>query len=465
MGENDRETFERLCAYVEQQMEDRRVPGVAVGVQYRGETYTAGFGVTNAEHPLPVTDETLFQIGSITKTFTTLAMMRLVEADQLDVQAPVRTYLPEFRVADEDASAQVTVWHLLTHMSGWDGDLFEDTGAGSDALPRYMAKMAELAQLAPLGAVWSYNNAGFYLAGYVIEQITGSSYEEAVKELVFDPLGLKRCYFNSGDVITHRFAVGHDASGPHAKVLRPWPLPRAANAAGGIICDVRELLRYARFQMGNGTVEQEGSDDSVQVLSQETMSSMHSPQATIHGEAAHISLSWFVTDIEGTRQLSHGGGTTGQVSILALYPEHQLALTVLTNAGEGGAITDGVRCWVLEHYLDLKDPKPEPIESAEKDLAAYVGFYTRPFADVELGMLNGRLVGQTIYKRGFPSQDVPPPPPPPPAALALCEEDRLLVVAGPGKGATADVIRTEDGAIGWLRMGRIYRRQERPSSP
>jgi CubicO group peptidase (beta-lactamase class C family) len=456
MSEHPSSKFDRLCALVQEKMARTNVPGVALGLLYQGETYTAGLGVTNVDHPLPVTAETLFQIGSITKTFTCLAIMRLVERGQLDLQATVRTYLPEFRVADERASAQATIWHLLTHTSGWAGDLFEDTGAGDDALARYVAKMADLEQIAPLGAVWSYNNAGFNLAGYVIEQITGQSYLAAVKELVLEPLGLERCLFDPGEVITHRFAVGHRLSGSEAQVARPWPLPRAAYSAGGIVTDVHDLLRYARFQMGSAA---DGSaDDGAQVLRPESMAAMHSPQVNIWGAKEQMGLSWFIDDVGGTRQLSHGGGTNGQVSWLGLFPEHGLAVAVLTNADQGGAITDDVRRWVVEHYMGLEDPRPEPIAATAEELAAHAGFYSRPFADIELGMLNGRLVGQMVFKMGFPSRDVPPPPPPPPAAFGLCAEDRLIVLEGPSKGARADVIRKEDGTIGWLRWGRIHRR-------
>ena len=190
-----------------------------------------------------------------------------------------------------------------------------------------------------------------------------------------------------------------------------------------------------------------------------TMAQMHSPQAPIWAKEHQIGLSWFWDDIDSVRQLSHGGGTMGQISLLALYPEQKLALAVLTNADEGGAVTDAVRRWVLEHYLGKSDPKPEPIEATEEELSQYAGVYTRPFADVELGVLNGRLVGQMVFKRGFPSRDVPPPPPPAPSSFVLCEKDRLLGTAGPGKGGTVDVIRRKDGAIGWLRMGRIYQRK------
>jgi hypothetical protein len=148
----------------------------------------------------------------------------------------------------------------------------------------------------------------------------------------------------------------------------------------------------------------------------------------------------------------------GQISQFCFYPEHQMALAVLTNANEGGAITGSVRKWVLEHYLGIVEPKPEPIEATEEELAQYAGFYSRPMADVEVGLLNGRLVAQMRFKQGFPSQDMPPPPPPPPSALALCETDRLLVLTGPGKDGLVDVIRKPDGSIGWLRMGRLHKK-------
>ncbi len=463
MGENAEELFQQLSSFVEQQIAQKGVPGAAIGILFQDQTYTAAFGVTNVDHPVPVTDETLFQIGSISKTFTCLAIMRLVEQGKLDLHATVRSYVPEFKVADEAASAQTTLWHLLTHMSGWVGDFFEDTGAGDDAMAVYVAKMADLEQLAPIGTVWSYNNAGFYVAGHVIERVTGQRYEDAMQELVFEPLGLTRCFYDPGDVITYRFAVGHGGGRGEAKVLRPWPLPRAAYPAGGIICDVHQLLRYARFQMGDGSVEGAGGQERTVVLEPEYMAAMHTPQASRWGEKEQIGLSWFIDEIDGTRQLSHGGGTTGQVSLLALFPAHQLAIVVLTNSLEGGGVTADVRRWALEHYLQITDPEPKPIEASKEELAAYAGFYMRPFSDVELGMLNGRLIAQMIYKQGFPSRDQPPPPAPPPVALALHEVDRLLIISGPGKGGRADVIRKGDGTIGWLRVGRIHRRVEKPS--
>ncbi|MGD8490961.1 MAG: serine hydrolase domain-containing protein, partial [Anaerolineae bacterium] len=195
MNQESSGRWQRLNEHLTALMSRTQVPGVALGLLHDGAIQTAGFGVTSVENPLPVTGETLFQFGSITKTFVGTAVMRLVERDQIDLDATVRTYLPHFRVRDPDASARATIRHLLTHIGGWAGDLFRDTGAGDDALARYVADMAELPQLAPLNTHWSYNNAGFSLLGRILEVVTGQTCEQAIRDLVLDPLDMAHAFF------------------------------------------------------------------------------------------------------------------------------------------------------------------------------------------------------------------------------------------------------------------------------
>src|SRR4051794_32398498 len=214
-------------------MADTATPGVAIGMLHEGEEHVCGYGVTSVENPLPVDGDTLFQIGSITKTFTGTAAMILVERGLLDLDAPLRTYLPELKLADEDVAARVTMRHLLTHTGGWVGDYFDDLGMGDDALARMVERLVRLPQETPLGEMWAYNNAGFYIAGRVIEVVTDQPFERALHELVLQPLGLERSFFFADDVLTHRFAAGHDREG---NVARPWAIGRAAAAAGGIVC-------------------------------------------------------------------------------------------------------------------------------------------------------------------------------------------------------------------------------------
>lgn len=451
---NKHETaWEQVVACTEAAMKAYNVPGAVVGVLYGGETKTAGFGVTNVDHPLPVTPDTLFQIGSITKTYTATAVMRLVEQGVLSLDEPVRTYVPDFRVADEDTSAKVTLRHLLTHTAGWSGDLFTDMSFGDDALARYVAAMAELQQESPLGAFVSYNNSAITLAGHVVATVTGKTYEAAMQELVLDPLGLKRSFFNPIDVMVHRFVVGHSKGPKGPQVAKPWPIPRAENPCGGLVCDIGDLLRYARFHLGDGTAE-----DGTRLLSAETMAQMQTAQVTVWKDEA-IGLTWFLNVTDGVRLVSHGGSTIGQQAELTLVPQHGLAIGVMTNADEGLALNREVTHCALREYAGVNVRDPEPIEASPEALAAYAGFYTRYMVDLELGMLAGQLVGQIRYTAGFPTKDSPPPPCPPPMSIGLCEPDRLLILNGELKGLPIDVVRDADGAVGWLRVG--YRLQKR----
>jgi CubicO group peptidase (beta-lactamase class C family) len=362
-------------------------------------------------------------------------------------------------VADEDASARATVRHLLTHTGGWAGDFFHGTGSGEDALARYVADMAELPQLAPLGAHWSYNNASFTVLGRILEVVTGQRFEMALRELVLEPLGLERAFLDPGEVMTHRFAVGHQKGEDGAEVARPWPLGRATYPMGGLACHVQDLLRYGGFHLGDGRVS---GNDEEQLLTAESLALMQSPQVTLWGNEKW-GLPWSVVELAGgtgPRQISHSGGTKGQISLLVLVPERDFALAVLTNGEAGGKLTDKLRRWVLREYLDIEDPEPEAIEADPELLAQYAGKYHGYHADLELGLLAGKLVGQLVFKRGFPSEDVPPPPAPPPMTVGLCEPDRLLALDGGAKGERADAIRKADGSIGWLRRsGRLHVRE------
>jgi CubicO group peptidase (beta-lactamase class C family) len=199
--------FERLAARVVDKMKEDGVPGVSLGILRDGVIATRGFGVTNLDHPLPVTERTLFQIGSVSKTFTGTAIMRLIDEGRVRLEAPVRTYLPEFAVRDQIASADVTVLDLLTHMGGWEGDVFDDTGEGADAVARYVANLKNVEQVAPPRRFWSYNNSGFVVAARIIEVITGKPYDDALRDLVITPLALEDTFLRPADVMTMRFSV------------------------------------------------------------------------------------------------------------------------------------------------------------------------------------------------------------------------------------------------------------------
>src|SRR5439155_15439525 len=170
----------------------------------------------------------------------------LGEQGRVDLDAPVRDYIPGFELADPGVAATIRVIDLLTHTAGWVGDWFPDTGWGDDALARAVDQMPKLRQLFPPGTLWSYNNAAFYVAGRIIEVVTGETYATALRRMVLGPLGLEDTHLLLNDIITRRFAVGHEVTDGAARVVRDLKPARALDPAGGIFSSAADQLRYAR---------------------------------------------------------------------------------------------------------------------------------------------------------------------------------------------------------------------------
>ena len=164
--------FKKIAQKIISEMKRLEVPGVAVGIWHKGKEFADGFGVTNLEHPLAVTADTLFQTGSISKTFTGTMLMQLVEQGKVDLDAPAKKYIKDLKLRDKNAERKVTVRQPLTHMGGWVGDYFNDFGNGDEALDRMVKDIAKLPQVQPLGTIWSYNNTGFNIAARLIEIVT-----------------------------------------------------------------------------------------------------------------------------------------------------------------------------------------------------------------------------------------------------------------------------------------------------
>jgi CubicO group peptidase (beta-lactamase class C family) len=430
-------------------MERLRVPGVAVGIVHGDAEDVAGFGVTSLENPLPIDADTLFQIGSITKTFTAAAAMRLVEAGRLSLDAPVREYLPGFRLADEEAARHVTMRHLLSHTGGWVGDYFPVTGPGDDALASVVAQLGRVEQLTPLGTLWSYNNAGFYVAGRVIEVLTGTPYESALRELVLDPLGLHHSFFFPAEVLTYRFAVGHDRSGA---VSRSWYLGRPSAAVGGLISSVKELLTYARAQWTPSGF-----------LSEESLAEMRRPHSEIGrsmGDA--VGLGWYLVEHGGHAFISHGGATSGQQARLVVGPEDEFALAVLTNHDDGGAIAGELERAVVQELLGVRRAEDPVVRKSADELERYAGVYDSALEVSALSVRDGELVVELRPKAGFPQPDSPAPPGPPPSRLAFSADDDVVALDPPLAGSRGDFLRDEEGEIAWFRWhGRLHRRSGR----
>jgi CubicO group peptidase (beta-lactamase class C family) len=253
--------------------------------------------------------------------------------------------------------------------------------------------MADLPQLTPLGSILSYNNAAFSLAGRVVETLTGKIYEDALKELVLKPLGLKHSFLLPADVMTHSFAVGHTTIGERTVVLRPWQMTRACGPAGGITASTIDQLRYARFHLGDGT-----SEDGARILRPESIAMMQTP-----GSAGWLDikmgLAWRTRDISGLRRIFHGGETHGQLSAFTMTPARKFGLALATNSTNGGLFILDVTKGLVAKFLGNDEPEPAEIPMIPSQLAEYSGRYTRASSDIEIKTEAGKLIMQ-LHPKG-----------------------------------------------------------------
>lgn len=448
---------EQLQKQLNESAEALDVPGVAVGVYHAGTEQHAFFGVTSVENPLPVDETTLFQFGSTGKTYTATAMMRLVERGLVDLDAPVRRYIPEFRVKDEETSRAVTILHLFNHTAGWEGDLFTDTGDGDDALARYVEKMADLTQASPLGTTVSYNNASLSVAGRIIEILNGKTYEASIKELVLEPLGMTNTFFFPNDIMTRRFAAGHNQA-PDGKitVARPWTMARSGNPMGGASATSADQIAWARFHLGDGRAA-----DGTRVLSEELMRRMKEPTAEMKGSALgdHVGISWLMRDVDGVRIVGHGGDTIGQHSEFVMVPERDFAISVMTNCGPNGSqLKEELVKWALEAYAGVIDRDPEALELSAAELDAYTGRYETIAVWVDLTVEAGHLLVKADIKPETKKQLMEegveePDQPPIPIGLLPGPGDRYIVIDGPAKGMKGYFARDERGQVTAVHVG------------
>lgn len=441
---------------------DLDVPGVAVGVVMDGtETFTY-HGVTSVENPLPVDETTLFQIGSITKTYTATLIMHLVQLGEVDLDAPVRRYVPELKLANE-AAEHVTVLQLLNHTAGWAGDFFSDTGDGDDALARHVDELAEIAFLGPPGSLVSYNNNSFGVAGRLIEKVTQLTFEAALEQVIIRPLGLESSHIFPKDVMTCRFAVGHIANGRSNRIARPWCIPRRAHPAGGIVSTARDVVRYARFHLS----EIEGP------LAPELCQLMQRPTYEIGGGSLGdaVGISWFIRDIGGARVVGHEGITNGQLASLQLVPERGFAVVVLTNARSGGQLHRRLVHDILNEYLGIRPDDPQPFSVTEAQIDSLSGRYASPQATITVAVDGGRL-GATwrLRAQALPERvrdalreanEASELPALPAVSIQPISAEEFLILDGPDRGMKGRLLQSEEGELTAIDFdGRLFFREE-----
>jgi CubicO group peptidase (beta-lactamase class C family) len=330
---------------------------VAIGIFDHGVVSTRGLGVTNVEEPLPITEHTVFPIASISKTFAATAMMRLVEQGKIDLQAPVRKYLPDFKVRDEKVASDVTIWNLLTHSPGWEGQL-SGPERGEDTLRNFVATvMADAMQIAPPAAAWSYNNAAYSTAGRVIEVVNGTSINRALRDLVFRPLGLAHAGTTAGDFIVNRFAAGHANRGDAPALMRPYTHATSVTSGGVGLC-IADLMTYAKFHLGDGT-----NASGERILARATLDRMQTPQLEKQSTDDAIGLGWHIRRAAGVRVAGQGGTAGGHILVLSIVPERNFAIGILTNAQNGWRLIQDVEREALRAYHTIVYAKNQAIDA------------------------------------------------------------------------------------------------------
>ncbi len=402
-----------------------KIPGAVFGLVAEDFEGVAPLGV--ATDGRPVTEATLFQVGSITKTQVALAILRLVEAGRLRLDEPVRNVLPSLLLADEHAARRVTIRHLLTHTGGWAGDCEPDADEGDGALERMVGSFGRSPWQTPPGEVWAYSNAGYNVLGRVIEVLTGRTFEESVGGLVWDPLGIEGSFVRSTRRPTDNHAAGHFSAGTTTVIAQPWSLGRAMNPAGGWICDVRNLLRYARYFFGEGGP----------LLERAGFAEMLTPQIASTGHWK-MGLGWNISDAGGFRMIGHGGATMGQVALLRIVPARKFAVAVMANHGEAGGFCMKLADAAIERFLGLRLPAWVEMAVGPEFLASCVGNFGPYQVAARDGWLEIRLPeGETV-------------------SAAFHSREGFFVRDGPMAGATGEFLFAGGG---WMRFaGRLHAR-------
>jgi dipeptidyl aminopeptidase/acylaminoacyl peptidase/CubicO group peptidase (beta-lactamase class C family) len=385
---------QRLAALANQ----HGVPGAALGILRVGgdgsddEAVLAACGVLNKDTGVEATTDSAFQIGSVTKVWTTTLVMQLVDEGRLDLDAPVAAVLPELRLADPDLTARVTMRHLLTHTSGIAGDVFDDTGRGDDCLERYVALLAEAGVSHPLGATLSYCNAGFVVAGRVIEKLTGKTWDTVLRERLIAPLGLGRTSTLPEEALLGRAAIGHIAEpGEQPRVASVSCLPRSVGPAGGICSTVGDVLAFARLHLSGGQ-----NPGGVSLLSPGSAAAMQEQHAElpVPGESADSwGLGWMRFSCDGHRLVGHNGGTIGQYAYLRLLPGQGLAVVLLTNGGHADDLYQDLFAEIFRDVAGIEMPAPpRPAASPPPiDPGRHVGRYERTGLRSEIFEKDGTL--------------------------------------------------------------------------
>ena len=368
------------------------VPGAVCGVLSGDQTTVATWGVANKATGVEVTPDTLFQLGSLSKLYTTTLLLQAQAAGLVSLDEPVRAQLQEFSVADPGATIEITLRHLVTHASGIEGDHLIDTGWNDDALQRYVATLAGLGQIHPPEETYSFCNTGFGVAGRLLEVATGDHFDRVLRRRLARPLGCHATLTLPQHVLLHRVAAGHvHAPGGAPALQQRWSLARSNGPMGGVMAPAAELLTFARLH-----VEEGRGPDGTDLLVPAAIAEMQEPQVESPLPGEEQALGWTVLRWGPLVCLGQDADTIGQRAFLRVVPERGFGLCVLTNSPPGAALARELILSVAADLLDVDAPPASPAASAPPDPERLRGSYERLHQRVDVTLdAGGSLVAST----------------------------------------------------------------------
>lgn len=325
-------SYDDIDAYVEREMRRLKIPGASLAIVEGDQiVHLRGFGRARPGGETP-TPQTPFFIGSLTKSFTALAVMQLVEAGKIELDAPVQRYLPWFRVADPQASAQMTVRHLLNQTSGlptWSGNIiladFDDSPGAAERQARALATL-ELTR--PVGEAFDYSNSNYQLLGLIIEAAGGESYADYVQRHIFAPLAMSHSTASPAQARQNGLAVGHQYWFAYPFAAPNVPIPHGALAGGLLISTSEDLARYMMAHLNGGRY------GDAQILSSAGIDELHRGVADVSAmghSLGQYGMGWFADKLGGTKLVWHGGTLPDFGAYLALLPEDKKGVVLLVN--------------------------------------------------------------------------------------------------------------------------------------
>src|SRR6266568_3896972 len=375
-----------------------KLPGYLAGVYHDGDQSVVAHGVANIVTGAPMTEDTGFLIGSITKVLTTTLVLQQVERGVIDLDERVITYLPEFKLTTPEAAERISVRHLLTHTNGIDADLFLLDVKGNDAIKAFVEGLRQhCGVLFGPDEYISYSNGGMIVAGRLLEVVTGTPYHDLLKREVYAPVGMDDSCTSAEEAILRSTAIGHfpDPATKGARRTGMFTLPDTWAPAGATpIGTIADLLAFGRTHLGGGI-----SATGNRVLSRESTARMQSVSHDMRTpNSPPIGLSWLLMPCGDTTVLAHSGASAGGVSILAVVPGHDLVFAAFGNDPRAMALHDQILLWLLREHLNLDVPDLVPGTSPVGELSPYAGTYRSNQLRVDVSAVDSQLEEEMTYE-------------------------------------------------------------------